>query len=206
MGVAQADPSFPGNAAVPPGLSPPCASCSVRAQSGRHSKATTSMGLLPRAGQQPHSGALCTHRAPQTPWVAHSALPLALETRRAHMCPCHQPPWLIFRATWGTLPRCCQPVLAHGDSHHTNRGCLRWVRCCPALVRASQGCPGKAAGAGDGAQPAEKVWQGTGSQLGLPFKLGLLHETVFPLEFAMSRECWPDLSREFILSPHSFGV
>lgn len=115
MGVAQADPSFPGNAAVPPGLSPPCASCSVRAQSGRHSKATISMGLLPRAGQQPHSGALCTHRAPQTPWVAHSALPLALETRRAHMCPCHQPPWLIFRATWGTLPRCCQPVLAHGD-------------------------------------------------------------------------------------------
>lgn len=35
------------------------------------------------------------------------------------------------------------------------------------LVRASWGCPGKATQAGDGALPAEELWQGTGSQLGL---------------------------------------
>lgn len=60
--------------------------------------------------------------------------------------------------------------------------------------------------AGDGAQPVEKVWQGTGSQLGLLLKLGLLDETVFPLEFAMSHERWPDLARVFIQKPHSICV
>lgn len=55
-------------------------------------------------------------------------------------------------------------------------------------ARATQGGGPRA---GDGAQPVEKVWQGTGSQLGLPLKLGLLDETVFPLEFAMSHERWP---------------
>lgn len=52
---------------------------------------------------------------------------------------------------------------------------------------------------GDGAQPAEKVWRGTGTQLGPPLKLDLLGETVFPLEFAISHERWREsLSKNLI--------
>lgn len=115
-----------------------------------------------------------------------SALPLPPETSSAPDVSLS--PWLNFRASWRP---CCQPVLAHSSAGTltTPSRLAEQGGCCPAAVGASWGCPGKAARAGGGAQPAEKVWQGPGSQLGPPCQLGLWDETVFPLEFAMSHEC-----------------
>lgn len=55
MDVAQADPSFLGNAAVPPGLSLSWAACSVRTHNRRHGKATISVGLLPQGQASSHA-------------------------------------------------------------------------------------------------------------------------------------------------------
>lgn len=153
-------------------------------------------GLLPRGSPAATLEACCTTGLQNH--CGSSALPL--ETSSAPDVALS--PRLNFRATWGALPGCCQPALAHSSAVTltTPRRLSELGGCCPAAVGASRGCPGKAARAGGGAQPAEKVWQGTGSQLGLPFKLSLWDETVFPLEFAMSYECWLDLSREFILT------
>lgn len=62
------------------------------------------------------------------------------------------------------LPACAGPQECHDSPHQLRLAEMGTVLL---LVRASWGCPGKATQAGDGALPAEELWQGTGSQLGL---------------------------------------
>lgn len=86
MDVAQADPSFLGNAAVPPGLSAPWAACSVRTHCRRHGKATTPWGSFPRARPAAKLwGSLYPQGSKTT--AACSALPLSAETSSARCVP-----------------------------------------------------------------------------------------------------------------------
>lgn len=110
MDVAQADPSFLGNAAVSPGLPSPWAACSVRTHCRRHGRATISTGSFPRGSPAARLWGSLYPQGSQTA-DACSALPPSPETSTApdvSLSPCP-----TFRATWGALPGCCQPVLAH---------------------------------------------------------------------------------------------
>lgn len=104
MDVAQAEPSFLGNAVVPPGLSSPWAACSMRMHCGQRGKATTSMGLLPEGRP---AARLWAHRAPKPLWLLHTS---SVTGNKQCAPDVSLSPCLISRATWA---QCCQPVLAH---------------------------------------------------------------------------------------------